>query len=69
VSTGPMKVTFLGNDEFRVYVETGQATSGFLYHVQNFGETFLKYSFWLFCLKFVTEQNSKSTYSYMAIIM
>lgn len=27
VSTGPMKVTFLGNDEFRVYVETGQAVS------------------------------------------
>jgi hypothetical protein len=22
-----MKVTFLGNDEFRVYVETGQAVS------------------------------------------
>ncbi|CAC5390739.1 unnamed protein product [Mytilus coruscus] len=27
ISTGPMKVTFLGNNEFRVYVETGKAVS------------------------------------------
>lgn len=58
ISAGPMKVTFLGNNEFRVYVETGKAVADV-----NIAESFCQ-SGYIVLSPDAWSQCSKDTYEF-----